>query len=99
MMERHAAYTNAYKNSVIVKKLMAGATWFIVTDKNGTIQRFAQPVRNPPQSEIKAGLEIRRRLAPYPLVASSAQTFELNVDAATYARSKARGGLTRPVPK
>ena len=59
---------DAYEDCVIVKKLKDGARDAFIFDKNFTIQRFSQPVANPPQSEIAAGLRIRRRTQKYPMI-------------------------------
>ncbi|HEV7449108.1 MAG TPA: hypothetical protein VGP13_01045 [Candidatus Paceibacterota bacterium] len=97
-MEGRQVYADAYRDSLAVRKLKAGARRIVVADKDGCIQPFPHPVADPPKKEIAAGWEIRRITKADVFVESSAQVVDLSADSATFARSRARG-LNRPAPK
>lgn len=89
---------DAYEDCLVVQKLEEGARHLFVFDKNYSIQRYPQPVANPPQSEMIAGKAIRKVTEPYPTIFSSAQTLELTIDSVLFNRSVA-DGYNRPPPK
>ena len=89
---------NLFRQSVAIQKLKEGARYVFVSDKNGTIQKFSAPVEEPPEGEVRAGHEFRRRLERHLFIECSAQVIELSIDARAYWLSR-KMGLSRGQPR
>jgi len=81
-----------FLNSVAVLKIKeGGARRVLISDKDGSIQKYPKPVAEPLEREVQAGYRLRKQMGAHPFLECSAQTLDLSVDSAAYWASRPLG--------